>query len=98
MKCWRPGRCPPIELAAALLCTGRNDEAAAVLITGLSHEETRDRVAEELQPEAFDLFYTRSELPQPRDLLVGHSQLRNAFSAQARIIPEAFWPAASLQR
>lgn len=88
----------PILLAEGLMCIGRDDDAAKLLIAAIESGDGRSVVLEELQPEAFDLFYTRSLLPQPRKLMDGHPALRAAFEQYARIIPETYWPAASLRR
>lgn len=84
--------------AEALLCVGRADEASDILIAAIANPTTRDSVLSDLQPAAMELFYTKRLLPQPRDLLNTHPRLRETFLAQAREVPRAYWPAASLKR
>lgn len=88
----------PGNYASALQCLGRSDQAAEVLIAAIADPKTRSGVLRDLQPVAMDMFYTRSALPHPRDLLATHPRLREAFLARARVIPEEYWPAASLKR
>ena len=85
-------------LAGSLQCIGRDDEAASLIANALRDDLAREDFMESLQPQAFDLFYTRSILPKPRDLLATHPELREEFLKHARLIPEQFYPAASLTR
>lgn len=95
----RENRVETVAVAAqALLCAGRRDEALAMLIDGLEEERTRSNVIGGLLPEEYDLFYTASILPQPRDLLATSAELRMAYQRWAREIPEKFEPAASRKR
>lgn len=84
--------------AEGLLCIGNRDEAAKLLIEGIRKPESRDILLEELQPAAFDLFYTPSGNPKPRDLLSENADLRSAFDEHARVIPPEFTPIAHLNR
>ncbi len=88
----------PALAAAALQLAGQEEEAVDLLIEALASDNLRDGVVKDLQAQAFDLFYTRSLLPQPRDLLNRHARLHEAFLQNARFIPEKFYPAASLTR
>ncbi|WP_338445394.1 hypothetical protein V5F89_09400 [Pelagerythrobacter marensis] len=82
----------------ALLCAGQRDEALAMLIDGIGDERTRAGVIIGLLPEEYDLFYTASLLPRPRDLLATSRELRTAYERWAREIPDTFVPAASRKR
>lgn len=84
--------------ADTLLCVGKGNEAAALLLAGLNSKTQRDMIIKELQPLEFDLFYTRSILPKSRDLLDSHAELRQEFLKHARLIPERLYPRASLMR
>jgi hypothetical protein len=80
------------------MCLGRDEEAAQRVLANLADSDGRSRAIEELEPEAMQLFYTRSRLPHPRDLLERDERVRNAFLAVARQVPEEYYPAASLKR
>ena len=82
----------------ALQCAGRNDQAVALALSALAKERLRDGVIENIQPDAFDLFYTRSELPTLRDLLPDYPELATAFAAHARMLPDEFTPVAAIRR
>lgn len=88
----------PHIAAAAFQCSGNDERAAQVMLDGLRDEEKREGLLEELQPVEFDLFYSPSILPRPRDLLTTHAALREEFFKHARLIPAQFYPAASLKR
>lgn len=88
----------PHVVAMGLQCTGRSDEAAQLLVAALDEDGQRANLIEELQPEAFDLFYTRSELPQPRDLLATHPALAARLAEYARILPAELYPVAASKR
>lgn len=88
----------PFLVASGLMCGGLEEEAAQVLIDGLNDPATRGPLLSDLQPGDFDLFYTPSSLPSPRDLLESHQPLRDTFDRYARIIPASFVPEAALNR
>lgn len=88
----------PTVAAEALMCLGRDDEALQMLLKGLESEQTRPSIIDGFEPEAFDLFYTRSILPDTSALLASSPELRAAFERHARIIPARFTPAAALKR
>ncbi len=85
-------------LAEGLLCLDQEKEAVDVLLAALGDEQLRRSLIDELQDDAFDMFYTRSILPKPRDLLERDKSLRQAYLQYARMIPTDFYPAASLMR
>lgn len=82
----------------ALMCAGRRAEAAEAAVAALADEATREAMVDELQPDEMELFYTRSILPQPHALLATEPALREKFLDHARVVPERFYPAASLKR
>lgn len=83
--------------AQALQCAGAPGEATALLLEGIRDERYRAGVVSALQPSAFDLFYTPSQLPEQRDLLDTSAELRAAFERYARLVPEEFIPTASIR-
>lgn len=85
-------------LAVGLMCLNRDDEAAQLVIAALDDQKQRPILVEALQDEAMDLFYTRSIIRQPRDMMATHPELMQAFLKYARLIPGEYYPAASLTR
>lgn len=88
----------PHIAAAAFQCLGDDDRAEQLILDGLRDDEKREGLLGELQAVEFDLFYTSTILPHPRDLLATHPALREEFFRHARLIPVQFYPAASLKR
>lgn len=85
-------------VAEALMCLGRNDEAAEVVLEALADETMRPFAIDALQRPQFDLFYTASALPQSSDLLDRHEAVRREFERWGREIPVEFIPHAALRR
>jgi tetratricopeptide (TPR) repeat protein len=83
--------------AQALMCVGKRDEAAALLIEGIEDERFRSSSLEALRSPKFDLFYTPSKLPDPSELLDESPELKALFETYARVIPEEFVPTASIR-
>ena len=52
----------------------------------------------DLQDASLNFDFSCSILPKPRDLLDTHPELRDALLEWARLVPEEFYPAASLRR
>lgn len=84
--------------AVGMLCLGREDDAAALVVEALRGDAHRELMIERLQPEETELFYTRSALPELSDLLTSHPQVRVEFDKHARIMPEEYFPAAAARR
>ena len=80
------------------MCLGRDEEAVDQVLAQLADPEHGDSAIEELQPQAMELFYTRSILPHPRDILMRDERLLAAFLRAGRLVPEQYHPAASLKR
>ena len=88
----------PPTAGMALLCAGRDDEAADLLGQALHDETVRRQVLDSLQDEKFDLFWTPSVLRSPRDLVMARDDLREEVMKHVRPIPDRFAPIAYLRR
>jgi tetratricopeptide (TPR) repeat protein len=84
--------------ATGLLCAGRRQEAADIVLAGLADDKLRPGVLPGLLPQRFELFYTRTELPLVVDLLESDPRLKSEYQRWARPIPEEFVPRATLLR
>lgn len=94
----RDNRETSYEIASqGLLCVGRREEAAAILLEGIGDERFRGNALEALRSDDFELFYTASKLPEPTELLGESPELKAAFDRYARAIPEKFIPTATLR-
>lgn len=84
--------------AVGMLCAGREDEAATLVIGALRDEAERETIISRFQPEETQLFYTPSELPELLSLLETRPEVQAEFEKHARIIPEEFYPAPAAAR
>ncbi|MEZ5681588.1 MAG: hypothetical protein R3E14_09865 [Erythrobacter sp.] len=87
-----------ILAAQGLMCAGYRGEASELLLRGLTDKTYRSDIVGQLQPQEFSLFYSPSQLPNPRELLAENPELKAAFEAHGRIVPERFVPVAYLKR
>lgn len=82
----------------ALLCTGDNDRAAAVVIEALSDPVYAEGMVDEMQKPGFQSFYTQSKLPTIREVLLPRPDVRAAYDKVGRDIPDAFMPLAGKRK
>jgi hypothetical protein len=84
--------------ATAMLCVGQPDSAAQFVIEALEDPSAADDMANTLQSQGFQLFYTQSLLPTLRAALLERPDVRAAYARVARDIPDQFVPLAGKRR
>lgn len=84
--------------AEAYLCASDDDKAAAIVLDALKDPDRRYDMAQELQPNDFEIFYVREILPDLRERLRKRPEIDAEFNSFARDLPDRLIPAASLRR
>jgi len=77
----------------ALLCIGRDDEAARLAIETLATVEGTSLLADQFQPEGAFWASSPSRLRALWARLLERRDVRSAFDRTARILPRTYWPA-----
>jgi tetratricopeptide (TPR) repeat protein len=89
----------PESAVQALLCAGRDDEAADLFRRILNDDKIRSQLLDGLQDDRFDLFWAGpSKIRNPYDLMMARPDLKKEASNYVRAIPERFVPLAYLRR
>ena len=89
----------PEGLARALLCAGRDDEAAVLILPMIRDPKTRDALLMDLQDERFSPGpRAKAELPAVRELILKRPELRAEALKYVRLLPENLVPVGSQRR
>lgn len=84
--------------ALAALCVGDVDRAARIVLEALADPKSSGDMAEDLQPEGFSLFYSRSHLPTLYEKLHAYNGISQALDKAGRFIPDEYMPEAGIRR
>jgi tetratricopeptide (TPR) repeat protein len=84
--------------ATGLLCVGERAKAEQLLDAALSEEVAAGGLIYDLQDRRFELFYTPSQLPQAREVVLANESLRAKALERIRLLPENLVPIAYLRR
>jgi len=76
----------------ALLCIGRNDEAARIAVATFATSEGASRLTDQFQPDGAIWAPAASRLRALWATFLRRSDVRRAFDRSARILPENLWP------
>ncbi|XHR98755.1 hypothetical protein ACFB49_03480 [Sphingomonas sp. DBB INV C78] len=76
----------------ALLCSGRNDEAAKIAIATLASPEGASTIADQFQPDGALWAPAASRLRALWGTFLTRPDVKTAFDKSARILPKALWP------
>lgn len=89
----------PPSAVEALLCAGRDDEAADLFKRIVADERVRSPLLDGLQDDRFNLYSTEpSQLPDPYKFMAGRPDLKSAASKYVRSIPDRFAPLTHTRR
>lgn len=78
----------------ALLCIGRGDQAARIAIATFGTSEGASRLADQFQPDGAIWAPAESRLRALWATFLQRPDVKRAFDASARILPQTLWPAA----
>lgn len=83
----------PRSIVLALLCAGREDEAATLTLGMLRDPKTRDSLLTGLQDDRFSFeAQAESKLPSTRGLIMNHADLREEALKYVRLLPDNLVP------
>lgn len=84
--------------AEAMLCVNEKEKAVLIVLEALASSEYSETMTENLQRPEFNLFYTRSVLPNLYDNFHSHSDIKAALYKVGQFIPDEYIPKSGMLR